>query len=248
MTSCSVSKDVNENEEWIRYQIVDLALLANLPPHLKPECGGTVCYFSASKDKPFESLSVYRFYKGYDHDFDFYVDSSKNYKYREIVKDATVIYVSTKKKKDKDVGYRSSAYFQTENYEFQLQYAGPSRDLFYTFLESLTIDHPLLEKQFLSNKNEPDYSDLNFQFEIDLGERDYFLNRTKNYCKVQMPESDSIRLFLTCSGCTVRKLDEDNWMMIPSPLGDSITISLKTSLPENRTYTFDEKTFFVKKE
>ncbi|GAB5418963.1 MAG: hypothetical protein Crog4KO_00560 [Crocinitomicaceae bacterium] len=237
-----------DEPEWIRYNLESLALFADLPTHLESACGESFCNFSSADGSPFESLTITRLYQEYEHDFHYYPDSSSNHEYRELLTDSTVIYIAHMIITEKEGLYRSSALFRTANYEFQLQYVGPNSKLFTKFIKSIEIDHEKLKEQYERNKIELDYSNLELEFEIDLGEKNFVLNRAKNPCKIRMPQSDSIHLFLSCSGCVLRNIKDDEWMIIPSPKGDEIKISLQTSLPENRTHTFYEKIIPVRKE
>ena len=247
-TSISFSQDAMYDTTWTRYNLEDLALFADVSNRLEPFCGGSSCSFDAKNEMEFESISINRFYKDYEHDFHYFVDSSSNAVYQELLVNGTVIYLAHQITTEKEGRFRSSAFFSTDNYEYELAYVGPDSILFVRFLESIEINHKKLSEQFELNKQEPDYSKLDLKFEIDLGDKDYVVNGTKNHCKIRMPESDTIRLYPSCSGCMLRHVKDDEWVIIPSPKGDEIKISLQTNLPENRTYTFYEKTITVKRE
>lgn len=233
--------------EWTRYDLE--GFVASVPAHLEPTGSASFYIFQSNEDAVFESLSVKRYYFHPESKIDFLkleTDTSTNFS--QIVLDSITVYVHTKHRENTKERPASWAYFSAGNYEYKLAYTGPKPERFVKFINSIEINYEKLKEQFEQNKVEPDYTNLNLEFDIDLGDKDYLLNRTNNTCKIEMPESDSLHLFLSCSGCMLRHIKDDEWVIIPSPKGDEIKISLQTSLPENRTYTFYEKTITVKRE
>ncbi len=247
--SYSYSQSETNESEWIRYDLENLALFADVPSRLEPMCGESLCFFSSQESAEFESLRAERYYYNSDSKKDFLkfkTDTSTNYFVIEL--DSIRVYVHTKHPESNAENLSSWAYFSAGNYEYQLAYTGPFSEQFIRFIKSIEIDYDRLKEQFEQNQVEPDYSNLNLKFDLDLGENDFLINRTKYYCKIQMPKSDSIKLFLSCEGCALSIVQNDEWVITPLTNKDSIKIVLKTSLPENRTYTFYEQIIAVRRE
>lgn len=244
--SCAYSQ--NESE-WTRYNLEGVALYANVPEYLEPMGAESIYIFQSPEDLEFEVFRIERFYFSPESKANFLKhqsDTSTNYFQIEL--DTITVNVHAKHLESKEENSSSWAYFSTGNYEYNLAYTGPKPERFIQFINSIEVNYERLNEQYELNKVEPDYSKLKLEFDIDLGGKNYLLNRTKNTCKIAMPETDSVNLYLSCSGCLLKKIKDDEYVIIPSTNADTIKISLQTSLPENRTFTFYEKTISVKQE
>ncbi|XOV66570.1 MAG: hypothetical protein ACFHU9_13160 [Fluviicola sp.] len=243
-----ISQAYSQSEsEWTRYDLE--GFVASIPAHLELTGQASFYVFQSKEDAVFESLRIERYYFHPDSKINFLklkTDTSTNF--AQIVLDSATVHVHTKHLENADERPASWAYFSAGNYEYKLGYTGPQPERFVQFINSIEINYEKLKEQFERNKVEPDYSNLKLEFDVDLGGKDYVVNRTKNACKIEMPKSDSLHLFLSCSGCMLRNIKDDEWEIIPTPKADEIKISLQTGLPENRTHTFFEKTITVQKE
>ncbi|WP_234369065.1 hypothetical protein, partial [Brumimicrobium mesophilum] len=252
MISFNLSDD---NEElWERYNLEQMALTVEVPKNLTPICGEGFCFFRTSKGSLFEVIDVKRYYIDSLSENELIIKENDNkFQYYEIESNNILIKGKTKVQENESQIIHSWAQFSTEEYMFKFEYKGQISNTFKRFLQSIIVNHDLLNEQYRNRSAFQNFNEVATNIEISTIDRDYLINRKNNIIKIKTPKIDTFYLYPSCNSCMLKRIDianstSEDWSIYPATTSDSIKIDIMLALPENNHLSIHEKWFKIKDE